>query len=394
MATWLPKVVNAAKVFGKKVPYLGAAYMALDPIKGYDEAADIAAYGLTAPSAGPTGDIGGGSTQPAPQQQPSPNSGAQPAPKQKTQVNLGGTKEAGRRDDLLSLQNMQVDDIQAEFDDEISRLNKVKGGVQARYDDTRGRLQTYFPQFEALANQEKATQMNEIQNVENNRRQESTSALAQARQMLSDLQRRQTAYLSATGNYGSSVPEAMGEQFGRQAFSAIGNVQKQRDQSLAEVETMRAKAENFYSQKMLTARQDYDNQLANLETQFNAQLDAISNAKGAAASAKRAATTDAWRQYVNAKLVLDDNAAQTTQSIEAWKAQNDQELTGGNDFIDEGTAGIQPIERTSYADNVASFAFNQPQQNMQSTSQFSPIYTRGAKNPDDLMIQQLLGNIG
>lgn len=398
MASWLPKAASAAKFLGSKaVAPLSIGY-GLFGNAGKAGISDDEEMRRIQASTGTTGNIepapqitqmaptdgGGGGTSPAPAPIAGGGGGG-------GQINLGGTT-TNKRDDLMRLHNMQTTDIDAEFDDEMTRLGKVKGGVTDRYNASSGLLASYFPQYEGLVNQEKTNQMTALGDLEVQRKNESNNALAQARQMLGDLQRRQTSYLSASGNYGSSVPEALGEQFGRQAFSAIGNVQKQRDTALADISNKRAQAETFYSQKLLTAKQEYDTQQMNLQTQFQAQLDAIDNAKGAASSAKRAATTEAWREYVNAKLTLDNNAAQTQGELSNWFTNLNKNFQQEEASFDQATSQVPGISAPlGMADNIAEFAFGGGQdRNMQSTSQFSPIYTRGAQNPDDIL-QQLMG---
>jgi len=403
MASWLPKTTTASKALGAVATKVALPIAVAQGIFGNAGKAGMSQQEedalIARDSAGPTGNIqtpvassptgdGGSSTGGGTQ---TPLSGGSGTTNALPGIGLGGVT-TNKRDDLMRLQNMQQADINAEFEDELKRLGKVKSGVEDRYNEASGLLASYFPQFENLVNQEKTNQMTTLGNLEIQRTNESNNALAQARQLLGDLQRRQGAYLSASGNYGSSVPEALGEQFGRQAFSSIGNVQKQRDAAMADIASKKAAAETFYSNKLLAAKQEYDQQQMNLRQQFEAQLDAIDNAKGAASSAKRAATTDAWKEYVNAKLTLDNNAKQTTEALTTWANNLVSDFKAKEAELDQSSQNVPGINQALTIDDInAGFASGglTSAQNMQNTSQYSPIYRTGAK--DDLMSQILGG---
>lgn len=224
------------------------------------------------------------------------------------------------------LRQMELDAINAEYEQEMGRLGGLESSVRSQYGTVKGQAEQYFPQFQALTEQQKANDLGSLQETENVRKGESKSAMNKARALLAELQRRQMAYMSATGNYSSSTADAFGEQFGRQAFSQLSDIQGQRDASLRQIEQERSKVNTFYNEKLLTAKQSYDKQLNDLNAQFMSQLDQINNARGAAASAKRQATMDTWRNYTNAKLQLDNQLFQYKTQYDQWKAEMDQKL--------------------------------------------------------------------
>lgn len=260
-----------------------------------------------------------------------------PAPQQTSgQQNYSNALNAGLTQD----QN----NIEAEYQQEISRLGGLENTTRSNYQGAIDQAAQYYPQFQELLSKEKGNDIGSVDARENQVKQESQSALSRTRALLADLQRRQGAQLSATGNYSSSASDAMGESFGKQAFGALSDVQKQRDQALAQVAIQRQSVENFYSRKAVETKQSYDQQMMSLQQQLNAQLDQINNAKGAAESAKRAASVDAWRNFTNNKLQLDQYMMQYQDSLDQWKQQMDTQLQGavGYEADFSGVGSINP----------------------------------------------------
>lgn len=224
------------------------------------------------------------------------------------------------------LRQMELDAINAEYEQESGRLSNLENSVKNIYGEVSNKVKEYFPQFQQLTGQQEQTDLSSLENTKNERIGESKSAMNKARALLSELQRRQMAYMSATGNYSSSTADAFGEQFGRQAFSQLSDIQGQRDAVLRKVGEEVQKVKNFYSEKILQGKQKYDEMAQNLSTQFLSQIDQIKNAMGVAASAKRQATVDAWRNYTNAKLQLDNQLFTYKTQYDQWKAEMDQNL--------------------------------------------------------------------
>lgn len=258
--------------------------------------------------------------------QPAPKSaGGQPTPQPSVSTNADQYANQANQSNQ-DLRQMELDAINAEYEQEANRLSGLESSVRSQYGTVKGQAEQYFPQFQALTEQQKAGDLGSLQETENVRKGESKSAMNKARALLSELQRRQMAYMSATGNYSSSTADAFGEQFGRQAFSQLSDIQGQRDAALRQIEQERSKVNTFYNEKILTAKQSYDKQLNDLNSQFMGQLDQINSARGAAASAKRQATIDTWRNYTNAKLQLDNQLFQYKTQYDQWKAEMDQNL--------------------------------------------------------------------
>lgn len=279
------------------------------------------------------------------------------------------------------LRQMEIDTINAEYEAEQNRLNELESGVTQRYGEAKSQMESYFPQFQALTEQQRSTDLGGLQETENVRKTESAGALNKVRSLLADLQRRQQAYMSATGNYSSSTADALGEQFGRQAFSSLSDVQSQRDSALRQIENERAKVNNFYSNKILEGKQKYQDALNNLMLQFNQQRDQIANAKGASQSAKAQATIDAWRNYTNTKMQLSDQAFQYKMQYDRWKQQMDASLA------QQAQVGNISTINPNYSDLQGQIAGVgvAPTASVSRTSG----YTRAPVN-DDLWLQQVM----
>lgn len=235
-----------------------------------------------------------------------------------------GAGQAGMPDygSMLGQQNqMGIDAINAEYQSEQDRLNQQEAGVRQNYGDAIGQAQNYYPQFEQLVRQEQANKLGQLQQVGEQRKKESVGQMAQARNLLNELQRREAARFSVTGGYSSSVADAAGEAFGRKANESLSTIQGRRDVALQDVQNKMADTETFYSNKLLEGKQKYDTYINGLKQQFLGQLDAIANARGQSEAAKRAATMEAWRSYTNNKISLDQQMRQYQDQMSMWKAQ-------------------------------------------------------------------------
>jgi uncharacterized protein YcgL (UPF0745 family) len=274
--------------------------------------------------------------------------------------NGAGWDDAGGGNTLGDQRQQELDAINAEYDQEVGRLGGLETQTRSNY---QGAVDTANSRLPVLENQiagERDIRLNDLGNTEIQRRQESQGALAQVRQLLNDLQQRQQAYLSATGGFSSSTPEVLGEKFGRQAFSSLNNVQQQRDTALRDVDSERNKTQQFYSGKLIQAKQSHEDQIGQLQQQLQAQLDAINNAKGAAASAKRAASIDAWRAYSNAKINLDQQLQGYQNSLSQWLLQTQAQLDSAKGYQTGNISGINASDIFNNVQNQISSVGGNP----------------------------------
>lgn len=284
---------------------------------------------------------------------------------------------------LKAQRDKEMKMISKEFESESKRLNKMESSVRSRYGEAEAQLKADLPVFLDQINKEKDARMTELGNTEIQRQQESKTALDQVRRLLGDLQRKNQAYLSATGNYGSSLPEAFGEQFGRMAFSSLGNVQSQRDNAMREITTKRQDVENFYSKKISEANQSYEEQINNLKSQFLSQLDAIDQSRSASSSAKRSSNIEAWRNYTNAKVQLDQQMQSYAQSVNAWRQQQNASLS---ELAQYQTGDVSNIDATDiYSSLGGAFASSNPK--TEKARQSSYVRPKKGSLEDELMSQ-------
>lgn len=291
----------------------------------------------------------------------------------------GGETES----ELEFLRKRQLSAIDDEYDDESGRLKKEEGRAKKVYGETIAQAEAYYPEFQRLIGEQQTGTENQIGGLENARKYESERAMSQARQLLADLNRRQFAEMSARGTYGSSVPEAFADQFGNKAYAALGGIQQSRDTSLNELANKRIEAKQYFEGKLFEGKQKYDSLITGLKQQLNAQLDAIGQAKGAASSAKRAASIEAWNNYVNNKFSLDQELRNYQSSLTQYMAESaDLEH---NTFGEVTAPGIDASQNSQILGDI-----NQqvnPNANPLAMSQ-APIYTRKRLSPEE---QELYG---
>jgi uncharacterized protein YcgL (UPF0745 family) len=238
------------------------------------------------------------------------------------------------------LKEREMSAINDEFSQEMSRLGGLEPTTRQGYADTGALLSKHAGEQEAQIRAEQAARMGELANTETARKQEANTALAKARNLLGELNRRQQAYMSATGNFSSSVPEALSESFGKQAFASLSEIQQQRDTALRDIENKRQQVGTFYSGKLLEAKQNYENNLANLNRQLMASLDAINSAKGEAESAKRSASLDVWKQYTSNKLQIDQMTKTRQDSLVKWLATMQAQLDQAKAYQTGDVSGL------------------------------------------------------
>lgn len=289
--------------------------------------------------------------------------------------------------ELNFLRKKQLGAIDDEYDSERKRLGDVENRARSAYGQSMTQAQAYYPEFQRLIGEQQASTEGQIGNLENQRKYESERALGQARQLLADLNRRQYAQMSATGNYGSSVPEAFADQFGNKAYAAQAGIQQSRDTALNELASKRIEAKQYFDGKLAEGKQKYDTLITGLQSQLNAQLDQIGQAKGAAASAKRAQSLEAWNNYVNNKFSLDQELRNyQNQLIQYQSQQTALEDDSANPLATATIPGINSSMNSQILGDITGKV--QQNENPMAMSQ-APIYSKRKLSPDE---QQLYGN--
>lgn len=312
-----------------------------------------------------------------------------PAPKVSTNLSLGGGVGGGgsvssfdtdgteSQSDLAFLRDKQMKAIGKNYDIEVGSLKDMERRAKDAYGQSAAQVQAYYPEFQKLVGEQQASTEGQITGLENTRKYESERALGQARQLLNDLQRRQYAQMSASGNYGSSVPEAFADQFGNKAYAAQSQIQTSRDQSLNELANKRVEAKQYFDTKLFEGKQKYDAMMQSLQQQLNSQLDQISNAKGKAAQAKNAESLDAWNNYVNNKFSLDQELRNYNNSLMQYAQQTEGD--GENPFNEVSAPGINNAASGDIL--PAGQGVGSPVNLNQYTAFNTPIYTK--KKMDD-----------
>lgn len=317
-----------------------------------------------------------------------------------TDPGLGGGSEGGggkvsnfktdgseTQSELDFLRKKQLGAISDEYESESKRLRDVENRARSAYDQSLSQAQAYYPEFQRLIGEQQASTEGQIGNLENQRKYESERALGQARQLLADLNRRQYAQMSATGNYGSSVPEAFADQFGNKAYAAQAGIQQSRDAALNELSSKRIEAKQYFDGKLAEGKQKYDTLISSLQQQLNAQLDQIGQAKGQAASAKRAQSLEAWNNYVNNKFSLDQELRNYQNQLIQYQAQ---QTALEDDSTNPLATAVIPGVDSSANSQILGDITGKVQQNANPLAMSqAPIYSKRKLSPEE---QQLYGN--
>lgn len=200
---------------------------------------------------------------------------------------------------------MQNDAISGQYSEEQKRLNNMEDATRNLYGQTIAQAQGYYPEFQKLVGDQQTSTDTQLNSMTDARKMESDRAMNQARQLLNDLNRRQAAQMSASGTYGSSVPEAYAQQFGNRAYDAQNQIQTSRDQSLNDIAQKHVEATNYFNQKLFEGKQKYDALVTGLKSELDNQIAQINSARTASSQAKRAGILEAWNNYVNNKFSID-----------------------------------------------------------------------------------------
>lgn len=285
--------------------------------------------------------------------------------------------------DLQSLKDAEDDARNSNYNSEKSRLNGLEDRTRAVYGQSVAQAQAYYPEFQRMVGEQQASTEGQLGNLENQRKYESERSLGQARQLLNDLNRRQAAQMSASGNYGTSVPEAYADQFGNKAYAAQNQIQTSRDQALNEIANKRVEAKQYFDSKLFEGKQKYDTLITGLQQQLNATLDQIGGARSQSAAAKNAAGVQAWNNYVNNKFSLDQELRQYQQSLTQYAAESS---VGENPLANPAISGIQ----TSNSQQIMAGTQANVAQGGQTMNQFTPM-TRRRLTAEEEKDQQMSG---
>jgi hypothetical protein len=158
------------------------------------------------------------------------------------------------------------------------------------------------------------------------------SGIGKTKQVLSDLQRRNSAQLALTGGYGSSSGEALAEAYGKQAQGSMGALENSRYGAQQSVQTAMQQVKNFYDNKKSEVQLNLQRGLSDIQSQLQDQLNKIQGAKADSARSKASATMQAWQDYTNRRAQLNLAVYQFNQNLDAWANQKSSTLTSSQAY--------------------------------------------------------------
>lgn len=240
------------------------------------------------------------------------------------------TQDIIRPDQNMGGGGSELDAINSEFNNFNSYLDQQEGTAQQNFTETKGLYDKSKANAEQQYNTEKVAQTEGYQK-------EGALNLGKVRQLLADLSQRDAARTAITG--GGSVSEALGERFGRQAQSSLGNVTNQTQGAIERVN-------NFYSTALTKLQESYDSNVMQAKQTLDQNLSQIRGAKIQSASAKQKGTLSAWRDYYSRVNEAKVQAANFKAQYEMWKQQQDSALGATQGFNlanqDQYGQGVQP----------------------------------------------------
>lgn len=210
----------------------------------------------------------------------------------------------------------ETDVINNEFNAFNSYLDQQENQSRSNFDETKGLYDTQKANAEAQYTKEKTTQTGDIKKTE-------ALNLKRVRELLGDLSQGNAARIAISG--GGSVSEVMGERFGREAQSRLGNVMDSTQKAIERVNT-------FYDNAITKLNESYQSNIMQAKQALDENLSNIGLARTQSASAKQRATIDAWRGYYDqvnqAKLQAQNFKAQ----YDLWKDQQDNAYAATSGF--------------------------------------------------------------
>jgi hypothetical protein len=260
-----------------------------------------------------------------------------------------------------------MDQINNEYNSFNSILNDQEGLANKNFSEYSNLLNTQKTNAETEFNQQKTSQTEEAKKTE-------SMNLAKVRQLLGELSQRNASYTAISG--GGSKSEALSESFGREAQQRMGNVMDQTQQSIKRVN-------DFYNNAITKMNESYQTNLLGAKQTLDENLMNIRAQRAQSATAKQAATVDAWRGYYdnvnNAKI----QAAQFKQQYDMWKQQQDLANSAQSGFLQSNANQANE----GMANSFSSIAQIQPMQT-QSNATNPYYYVKPKKGKEDEVFQQ------
>lgn len=237
-----------------------------------------------------------------------------------------------------------MDQINEAYNTEMGTFKQIESGAQSTAAAGRTQLQG---EAEVARTSTEAERGNRVQELGTRRQQvglDVQAAGTRIKQMLSDLQNRNAAFLASRGGgaFESSLGAAVGEKFGKTAMGEMGGLENQRVGALGSISDEAGRVQTFYDTKMGEITTNLQKGLATIGAQLQDTLSKIGLAKGQSAQAKAAATMDAWNNYANWRSQLGIQALNIQQTLAQWALEKGNSLKSAQEFALQNTPTINP----------------------------------------------------
>lgn len=248
-----------------------------------------------------------------------------------------------RPDTNLGGAGSPIDAINNEFNNFNSYLNTQESSANTNFNDAKGLFDTQKANLEGQYATDKTNQTEGIKKTE-------SLNLAKVRQLLGELQQGNAARTAISG--GGSISEVLGERFGREAQSRLGNVMDQTQQAITRVN-------DFYNNAITKLNETYQQNILQAKQTLDDNLSQIRQARTQSASAKQAQTVDAWRGYYENLNQAKIQAANFKMQYDMWKGQQDQAYAAAQSFSQDNAGTYNEGLSNSYSPLAMAPTLNQ-----------------------------------
>ena len=229
------------------------------------------------------------------------------------------------------------DIINSAYDAEQGVLNQAEGNVKGQAQTATDQLKTENQNANTSIQNQQNLNLTDLGNREVQSKQNYSQGFTQAKQLLQDLQNRQSAQLAAGGGANSSSSLALNEQFGKTAFGSIGNLRTSLQNSLDAITQERSKVNQFFTDKITSLQSELQRGLNDINSGLQNALVQIGQSRAQSTQAKASATLDAWNNYLTQRSNLNLQAMNFAQQLAAWQVAKNGNIDAAMKYVTGNT---------------------------------------------------------
>jgi hypothetical protein len=218
----------------------------------------------------------------------------------------------------------EMDIINNEYNAMSSYLSGQEGASRENFANFEGQVTRDRDMGLETAGQEQGIRQKELDQTAEGGRQQERLNLQKVRQMLADLDQRNSAQIAISG--GGSMNEALADRYNRTALQSQGEVLQEGQNFQNKVALEVERVNQFFDNKKKEIGNWFQTQISQGREELNNRLREIGQARDASAQAKQRATMEAWRGYYDNVNQARIAAADFTARYSNWKSQMDNQL--------------------------------------------------------------------